>query len=188
MANGISGRNLAVMASGVALGVASSRLLPPLLAQTFGDVRSRMGKDPLERLTQDHRHILSVLQQMEGTSVDELARRARLFLSLKRTFAKHAMAEEDVVYPLLHDEVRDVEQSKRLYAEHGEMKILLFEIEQALMERRSWDEQVRSLGSMVERHAREEEDVEFPKLRQALDTRRTRRLSSQVRREEALVL
>jgi hypothetical protein len=68
------------------------------------------------------------------------------------------------------------------------MKIHLFELERMLMNNENWIRRVESLRDLIERHARDEEEVEFPKMRQALDDQRRRTLSQHIQREEALVL
>jgi iron-sulfur cluster repair protein YtfE (RIC family) len=110
------------------------------------------------------------------------------FLAVKRALAKHALAEEDVVYPLLHAKANAATAAKQLYSEHAEMKIHLYELEMALQSGASWGERARSLQSLITRHIREEEDVQFPKLQGLLDAEERRRLAGQVRREEALIL
>lgn len=108
---------------------------------------------------------------------------------MKRRLAKHALAEEDVVYPLLNDEADRREAAKHLYDEHAQMKILLFEIEMALMHGEPWDEPVQKLRQMVESHAREEEQEQFPRLREVLNERkRLSQVAGQLHREEALIL
>jgi hemerythrin superfamily protein len=186
--NGVSIRDLTAIGIGIAAGVVASRLLPPLVAQAVGGMRARSGGDPFDRLIQDHRRILSVLDQMHQVPDDHRVERTKLFLALKRTLAKHALAEEDIVYPLLHDDAHEVEQSKHLYDEHADIKIHLFELERMLMNNESWTRRIESLRDLIERHARVEEEVEFPKLRQTLDDQRTRTLSQHIRREEALIL
>jgi hemerythrin superfamily protein len=147
-----------------------------------------MGRDPFDRLIQDHREILETLDRMEQTPQDSHATRAKLFLKLKRKLSKHAMAEEDIIYPMLNDATHDNSESKALYEDHADIKIRLFEIEQSVKSGNDWSDQVRSLRHLIETHAREEEETEFPKLREALDTQRTRALTSQIHREEALIL
>jgi hemerythrin superfamily protein len=151
-------------------------------------MRTRVGQDPFDRLIQDHRIILQTLDDMERHGSGSMARRGALFLRLKRTLAKHAMAEEDVVYPLLHDDARREEASKQLYQEHADMKIHLFELERLLKANEDWSERVRTLRDIISEHARQEEEVEFPRLREALDKDRTRKLSAYIRREESMVL
>lgn len=88
---------------GAVAGAIASRLLPPLIAKGAGSVRIGVDSDPFSVLIADHRIFESLLTEMEKSANDESLRRTQLFLRLKRRLAAHAMAEEDVVYPLLHD-------------------------------------------------------------------------------------
>ena len=145
------------------------------------------GGDAFEKLENDHRLILETLRKMEQTDESSTAKRTGLFLLAKRKL-EHALAEEDVVYPLLTDEAERREAAKHLYDEHADMKILLFEIETALMRGEPWATPVRSLREMVERHARKEEQEQFPRLRQVLGEKKFAQVGAQVHREEALIL
>lgn len=183
MMSQISSRDLTAVAIGIAAGVVASRLLAPVAAARYGAVRAHLGADPFETLTQDHRTILSQLREMENSEPS-----MKSFLRVKRALAKHAMAEEDAVYPLICEETFSRQQAEHLYAEHGEMKMLLYRIENCVRRKSDWREPVTKLRDMIERHAREEEEVEFPKLRAALAESQRKELSMQIEREEALVL
>jgi hemerythrin superfamily protein len=178
----------AALGVGMAVGAAAARILPPLLATVSGTVRTRMGEDPFQSLIQDHRKILNILDQMESARRDETMRRSALLLALKRTVGKHSMAEEDVLYPMLYDEARAPDESKHLFQDHAEIKIALHELGAMLRNRENWTARVRSLRHLIQMHARQEEDVEFPKLRQALGERRMQQLSGAIRREEAMLV
>ena len=186
--NRSAGRDLALLLGGLAAGVVGSRLFPPLIAMANGSGRVRRGHDPFELLIEDHRMLLSTLDQMLEQPAESIAKRASLFLALKRKLAKHALAEEDVVYPLLHNEGRDTAASKELYDEHADMKILLFELEELLKSGGDWSREVRSLRDLIQDHVNEEEQVVFPKLKQIFDENRIAKISSQISREEALIL
>jgi len=181
-------RDIAAVASGLAVGVVGSRLLPPLLAGAAGSMRAGLGENPFDRLVQDHRSVVALLERLVSASDDSSARRMAAFLAVKRALAKHALAEEDVVYPLLHAKANAATAAKQLYSEHAEMKIHLYELEMTLQSGASWGERARSLQSLITRHIREEEDVQFPRLQGLLDAEERRRLAGQVRREEALIL
>jgi len=178
----------ASLAGGVAVGVIASRLLPPVVAMASGSVRTMFGEDPFALLERDHRTILSLAEAMEQISDQDRAKRAAAFLALKRKLGKHAIAEEDVVYPLLKTEADAEEQMQRLYLEHAEMKVHLFQLEMAMMNNGQWTERVRSLRDLLQHHIRDEEETEFPRLRERLDEKRSKMLSGQIRREEAMVL
>jgi iron-sulfur cluster repair protein YtfE (RIC family) len=181
-------RDIAAVASGLAVGVVGSRLLPPLLAGAAGSVRAGFGENPFDRLMQDHRSVLALLERLAGASEESAARRMAGFLAVKRALAKHAMAEEDVVYPLLQSKGNAATAAKQLYSEHAEMKVHLYELEMALSSGTAWAERVRTLQALIARHIRDEEDVQFPKLQELLDAEGRRHLAGQVRREEALIL
>ncbi|HWR51043.1 MAG TPA: hemerythrin domain-containing protein [Bryobacteraceae bacterium] len=181
-----TGRDVAMLIGGVAAGVVGSRLLPPLVAAATGWTRT--GEDPFERLIRDHRQIMSILDEMVATPAGSRVNRSRMFLMLKRKLAKHAMAEEDIVYPILYAEGQTSQQSKHLYDEHADMKIFLFRLEELLKSGEDWSEPARALQNLVRRHVEEEEREVFPRLRQTLAQDRRPKISGQIRREEALIL
>jgi iron-sulfur cluster repair protein YtfE (RIC family) len=187
--NRSTARDVAAVIAGLAAGVLGSRLLPPLLANANGSKRARQGHNPFELLIEDHRQILTLVNDLAGQSAETpTARRASSFMMLKRKLAKHAMAEEDVVYPLLHTQDGHTQSSKELYDDHADIKILLFRMEELLKQGADWSQPVRSLQELLERHIEEEELVTFPTLRQKLDDERLPAVSGQIRREEAMVL
>ena len=125
---------------------------------------------------------------MEELPASDWPKRKFLFLAFKRTIGKHAMAEEDIIYPLLKTQAERHEATQKLYREHASMKIHLFELEQAIHQESEWRDAVRALRSEIEPHAREEEESEFPRLRELLDHARTTQLNRQIRQEQALVV
>jgi hypothetical protein len=68
------------------------------------------------------------------------------------------------------------------------MKIHLFELETAIHGEEPWREGVRALRTEIEPHAREEEETEFPRLRELLDQTKKAELSRKIYQEEALVV
>ena len=96
----ISNWNAAALAGRVALGVLGSRLLPPVIAQASGTARAKIGRDPFRKLENDHRMIEATLQDMAAATEESAAQRMKLFLLFKRKLGKHALAEEDAVYPV----------------------------------------------------------------------------------------
>jgi hemerythrin superfamily protein len=179
-------RELTYVVGGLALGLVVNKMIP-LFASASGALRSRAGEDPFQKLLDDHQLIQTTLEEMEHSGNRSVAWRAKQFLTLKTVLGKHAMAEEDVVYPLLHDQANAVEKAKHLYDEHADIKIHLYEIENLLKANADWTSVVRSLRQIVVEHIQDEEQVEFPRLRRILDERDTRKLAGLIRREEALV-
>jgi iron-sulfur cluster repair protein YtfE (RIC family) len=179
-------RDWIAFAGGASVGLVAGHLLPPLLAQAGGWLGA--GTDPFELLADDHRHFIDLLRQMEAARGSGLVFRTQLFLRLKRSLAAHAMAEEDVVYPLLAEEAGAQAAAERLYAEHGAVKTHLWALERLIGDADAWAERASALKRLVADHARREEEVEFPRLRHRLDDDAFARLARHVRREKAMVV
>jgi hemerythrin superfamily protein len=177
-----------MLLAGVAAGVLGSRLLPPLLAAGAASGRVRVGGDPFDLLISDHRKITSLLDQMVAAPTAPIAQRARLFLELKRKLAKHAMAEEDVIYPIVRNDSASGDQRKHLYDEHADMKILMYELEMLLKGGEDWTAVVVPLRDLIRHHIDEEEGTVFPELRRELAKAKLPDVAGKISREEALVL
>jgi len=181
-------RDIMMLLGGMAAGIAGSRLLPPLYGAVTGSSRVRTGGDPFRMLMEDHREILSLLDEMLQARPDQLAHRTKLFLLFKRKLAKHALAEEDVIYPIVSKGSADSGQRTHLYDEHAEMKILLHTLEAQLKAGEDWTNVVRSLSGLIRPHIEEEETEIFPQLRHKLNEQSLAQVAGQISREEALVL
>jgi hemerythrin superfamily protein len=184
----ISLRGLAAFTTGALAAVIASRVLPPLLAQAAGAAQAAAGRDPFEALADDHTMILSLLNRMESSPDNAVFDRTQLLLRLKRRLSAHALAEEDLVYPLLHDRAHEVDDTMHLYSEHAEMKMHLFTLEQMPKNDPRWRGTVTELKNLIAEHVKQEEEVDFPKLRAVLDNKETAMMSGGMQREKALLL
>jgi hemerythrin-like domain-containing protein len=183
-----TGRDLTMLLAGLAAGIIGGRFGPPLLAAAIGYGRTRAGGDPFASLMKDHRELLWLLDQMAAASGESAIRRWRLFVMFKRKLAKHAMAEEDVVYPLVRNDSAQGDERAHLYGEHAEMKMLLYRVETQLRDGEDWTSVVRPLRDLIRRHVDEEEKTIFPELRQELGKSRSPKLAGNIGREEAVVI
>jgi hemerythrin superfamily protein len=170
------------------MALVASRFLPPLLAQVAGSARVQSGADPFAALVEDHKKFVSLLEQMQQTSHNSVFQRTQLLLRLKRRLAAHALAEEDIVYPLLHDKVHAADAARKLYGEHAEIKIHMHALEEMPKNDPAWTNRVGALKALISAHARQEEEVEFPRLREALDARGIAMLGGGVSREKAMIV
>lgn len=181
-------RIAASFAGGALIALVGARLLPPVVAQARGAARARTGGDPFATLLHDHRVIMGHLNAMVESADSEVFHRTQRLLRLKRRLSAHAMAEEDVVYPALRETLEMVDEATHLYEEHAEMKVLLYKLEETPKSDEKWHVHATELRSLVERHVRQEEDVEFPKLRAALGESMATEFASKIEREKALLL
>lgn len=183
----ITARDAAAFALGTASALVLGRVARVLIAKGTGMVRERTGGDVFERLTADHRRVLAALTEAE--TADNAGKRASLFATIKLDLSKHALAEEDVVYPLIADKLLAADAASHLYKDHGLVKTMLAEVEEALEagDDLRYTARVRALRESVERHAKEEETQWFPQLRSALDEQKRTLVGGKVEREKALL-
>ncbi len=176
-----------LIAAGAAGAILLGRLLPVVFANVSGAVRGAAGQDPFKGLIEEHRELLSLLDKMESTHAESPVKRMALFLRFKRTIGKHALAEEDIIYPLLQSDAERKEATEKLYQEHASMKVHLFELQRSIRDEEGWRTHVRALRAEIEPHARQEEEIEFPKLRTLLDKKGSAELSRKIDQEESLL-
>lgn len=188
VAQWISPRDALAFGAGALLAVAASRVAPPMAGRAIGSLRAMAGTDPFEALARDHEKVLALFAAIETTDETAVARRAAMLLQVKRMLTAHALAEEDIVYPMLHDDAQRHEQAKKLYREHADMKLRLFELEHKPKDDPSWIADLRALHRIIAEHARDEEETEFPKLRAAIDRAQCTALLGEVSREKSMLL
>jgi hemerythrin superfamily protein len=188
MSEWMTGRNMMIFGAGAALMLAASRIAPPFAGRAIGTMRAISGTDPFDALAQDHQKVLGLFGRIEETENTAVTRRSALLLQLKRMLTAHALAEEDIVYPMLHDDAHRTEQAKKLYNEHAMVKVKLFELEHKAKDDPTWIDDLRALHRMVAEHVHEEEQIEFPKLRAALDQSQCTNLLGEVSREKSMLL
>ena len=109
-------------------------------------------------------------------------------LMVKRRLSAHALAEEDVICPMLHDAAGAVSDVRHLYSEHAEIKIHLHALEMTPKNDPDWARRAGELRALIESHARQEEEIDFPKLRATLSERERRQMTASMQREKALLL
>ncbi|WNB85138.1 hemerythrin domain-containing protein [Cellulomonas sp. ATA003] len=120
--------------------------------------------DVVDILTSDHRDMLDLLAQIEGTGDAE--RRRDLADTVIAEVMRHAVAEEMFVYPAiakhLPDGEQEVEEDKR---EHEEIVQVMKRLEDADAAGPEFLAIARELEADLREHMAEEEADQFPRLR-----------------------
>jgi len=164
-------------AAGAAVGMAANfgrKLVVQGMAARAGDWD--------EVLHQEHEAVLALFDQMEATTDEQAHARAHLFGKLKAALGKHAMEEENVIYPALR-ESNNAHDADALNGEHGYVKTFLYELENMDPASPSWRAKLRTFRALVEEHIRMEEDEVFPALKAALDEAGNARLGAAMLKE-----
>lgn len=168
---GFSRRRIALLVGGMAiLGAA------PMAS-------ARKAPDPFEALAEDHRRVEAVVARMQKTSQNQTGDRVRLLGELKQAIVSHANVEEYVLYPALRQSADSERAARDFFAEHGEVKTLLYELELTPRSDVRWPLKAADLGRLLEAHHRREEEEIFPKYRASLNAVQLEFLSQLAERE-----
>lgn len=135
-----------------------------------------------DALKAEHKMTLALFDQLEATGDDAPGTRAGLVMKLKYALGKHALEEENVVYPAMR-EANEAHDADELNAEHGYVKTYLYELENMAKDSPDFLARVRDFRTLLEGHIRNEEDNVFPRLRAAMSPEQNRRITLAMNRE-----
>jgi hemerythrin superfamily protein len=172
-----TGKLLAAGAAGLAVGLAAN------VARKFAvQAPTMMAGEWDEALKTEHQLTLKVFDAIEATTEKNTTRRATLLMNLKHILAKHAMEEENAVYPALRD-AGEAEAADHLNNDHGYVKQYLYDLTLMAKDSPAWIAKVRQFRTDVEKHMREEEDDLFPRLKAKLTPEKNKALTSAMNKE-----
>jgi hemerythrin superfamily protein len=171
---GQTGLLAAAAAAGVAVGLAANygrKVMIQGIGATAGDWA--------DVLAAEHAAVLALFDKLEATDDSQTWIRGYTFTRIKNALGKHALEEENVVYPALR-EANEAHDADALNAEHGYVKTYLYELDNMPKSSPEWLERVRAFRALLEEHMRMEEDEVFPRLRAQLDEALNAKLSAAV--------
>ena len=163
--------------AGAAVGLAANfgrKLVVQGLASASGDWS--------EALAAEHRLVLALFDRIEATDDRQAAKRMQLLAKLKNALGKHALEEENAIYPALR-EANSIHDADLLNGEHGYVKTYLYELENMPAAGPNWIARARDFRDMLEKHMRMEEDEVFPALKAALTEKQNAKLTAAMARE-----
>lgn len=135
-----------------------------------------------EALVVEHEATRKVFDAIEATDEKATVRRNMLLSHLKHALMKHAIEEENVIYPALR-EAGQAEAADHLNNEHGYVKQYLYELENTPTASPDWIAKVREFRTMIEEHMQEEEMKLFPMLRAQLSEEKNKLLTATMNKE-----
>ena len=172
-----TGALLAAGAAGLAVGLAAN------VARKFAvQAPTMLSGDWDEALKAEHQLTLKVFDAIEATTEKNTTKRATLLMNLKHMLSKHAMEEENAVYPAMRD-AGDAESADHLNNDHGYVKQYLYDLSVMPKDSPAWIGKVRQFRADVEKHMREEEDTLFPQLKAKLTPEKNKALTAAMNKE-----
>jgi hemerythrin superfamily protein len=133
-------------------------------------------------LKADHRLVDGLFALLDQTTDEDSAKRGVLLAKIAYALAKHQFEEEHVVYPTLLED-GPARTPKHLDAEHFEMKSFVHELSEMAKDDPKWLKKAQALRRLIQAHAREEEEIVFPRLRERLSHKENAHLTRALHRE-----
>ena len=172
-----TGKLIAAGAAGLAVGLAAN-----VARKLAVQAPTMMAGEWDEALKAEHQLTLKVFDAIEATTEKNTTKRATLLMNLKHMLAKHAMEEENAVYPALRD-AGETEGADHLNNEHGYVKQYLYDLTLMAKDSPAWIAKVREFRTEIEKHMREEETDLFPRLKAKLTPEKNKALTTAMNKE-----
>jgi hemerythrin superfamily protein len=175
--NGNTGVIAGAALAGAAIGIAAN-----VGRKLFVQFSSGATGDWLDALKTEHQMTLALFDKIEATEDSQTMLRAHLLAKLKAALDKHAVEEENVIYPALR-QANLAHDADALNSEHGYVKTYLYELESMPKDSPDWLARVRDFRAMLQEHMRMEEEEVFPTFRQSLSDTQNAKLTSLMNKE-----
>lgn len=170
------------MIAGAAAGGAALGLLAMLGRKAVVQAPTALAGNWDEALAAEHAAVRKVFDQLEATDENATTKRNLLLAHLKHALMKHAVEEENVIYPALR-EAGQRDAADALTREHGYVKQYLYDLENMPTASPDWIAKVRQFRAEIEAHMQEEEMRLFPVLRAQLSEERNKTLTLAMNKE-----
>lgn len=133
-------------------------------------------------LAAEHRAVEKLFDLMQATTNKNTTKRSVLLMQLKHALAKHALQEENAVYPALRDSGM-VDGADELNREHGYVKQYLYELDNCPKDSDEFLQIVQRFRADIDHHVREEEEVLYPRMKAQLDEAANGKLTTTMNKE-----
>jgi hemerythrin superfamily protein len=171
-----SGNPFGRLAAGAALGLVAGLALPQARKLVTQGATLAAG-NWVDALTAEHRAVEKLFDQLLATRDKDAVKREMLLAKIAYALNRHAIEEENVIYPALSENARG-EQSHRLAEEHLQMKTGFYDLRRIASRDPQWILKARELWTALQAHMREEEDEIFPAFRDSLSAEENAKLNA----------
>ena len=172
-----SGAVLGAAAAGLAVGLAAN-----LGRKAVVQGVTAVSGDWDQALATEHALTLKLFDALEATTAKQKAKRSTLLMQLKHALLKHAVQEENVIYPALRDAGK-TEAADHLNHDHGYVKDYLYDLENLPKDSPEFLPTVARFRADLQKHMREEEDELYPAMKASLDKATNKKLTLMMNKE-----
>ena len=143
------------------------------------------GGNVIEELTEDHREVESLFEQIQDTAMDA-GRRRELADRMTIELVRHAVAEEEYLYPAVRTHVEGGGRlADKELENHALVEGLLRDLEDTEPGQQEFEQTMARLVESVTEHVQDEEGRLFPLLQAACSTQQLNELGDEVRAAKA---
>ena len=176
-ASSSSGAVLGAAAAGLAVGLAAN-LGRKAMVQGVSAAAGSWD----QALATEHKMALTIMDALAATENKQKVKRSTLLMTLKHALMKHAVQEENVIYPALRDS-GNKEAADHLNHDHGYVKQYLYELENLPKDSPKFLTTLADFRRDIEKHIREEEDELYPAMKASLDAATNKKLTLMMNKE-----
>ena len=162
------GRTGSFALGAAALGfIAGAIAISPARKLAMQGTEAMIGGDWFDTLKAEHKVVEKLFDMLFQTDDTEVKKRQGLLTKIAYNLNKHAVQEENAVYPALRK--IDEAQAKHLVSDHADVKSTLAALQyDVAKDSPQWLTLARQLWSSIQTHVREEEDEIFPSMRERM--------------------
>lgn len=161
-----TGAGFGRIAAGAAFGLVAGLAIPHAKKLAM-QAPSLAAGDWMDALIAEHRMVEKLFEQLLKTDEGEMIKREALLTKIAYALNKHAIEEENVIYPALSEHAF-ADQSRHLAEEHLEAKTCIYDLRRISSKDVQWIGKAQEFWSKLQAHMREEEDEIFPRFRDSL--------------------
>jgi hemerythrin superfamily protein len=174
---GATGAMIGAAAAGVAVG-----LMANLGRKTAVQAPTFLAGEWDEALKAEHAAVMKLFDALQATTDKNTTKRSMLLMQMKHALAKHALQEENAVYPALRD-AGQTGEADHLNHDHGYVKQYLYDLENMPKESPAFLTKVAEFRRAIEEHVNEEENQIFPSLKAKLSPEKNKALTALMNKE-----
>jgi len=175
MAQAHTGNSFGRLATGAALGLFAGLALPHARKAVMQGPSLAAG-GWADALAAEHRLVEKSFEALLRTTEDEMAKREMLLTKIAYALTKHAVEEENVIYPALA-EAGHAERARRLIEDHGQVKTFIYDLRRLSSTDPAWLDRARQFFADLQSHIHEEETEVFPMFRDSLPAEENAKLT-----------
>jgi hemerythrin superfamily protein len=140
-----------------------------------------MSTDAIVMLREDHRKVKKLFREFQQAGENAKATKNRLVGQIIEELTVHTYLENEVMYPEVRRLVPDLDEAVlESYEEHHVADVLCFELSMMDADDEHFDAKTTVLIESVSHHIQEEEEVWFPRVRDALGRKQLQELGDRM--------